>query len=140
LGWFGLLLYPRSWWIFGPGVALGFALSVWLCGVGAMQLHQKDPGSVVLDEITAIPLCFVSAIWIVLHRHQPWPGPDWFFSAAHGAETAGIFILFRIFDILKPWPVRQSQNLYGGLGITIDDFLAAVYVNLVVLVISRFVQ
>jgi hypothetical protein len=43
-------------------------------------------------------------------------------------------------NILKPWPVRQSQSFYGGLGITIDDFLAAGYVNLMVWFISRFVQ
>jgi phosphatidylglycerophosphatase A len=61
-------------------------------------------------------------------------------SAAHGLETAGIFLLFRLFDVLKPWPVAQSQSLYGGLGITIDDFLAAGYVNLVVWVVSHFVQ
>jgi phosphatidylglycerophosphatase A len=45
----------------------------------------------------------------------------------------GIFILFRIFDILKPWPVKGSQKMRGGWGVTIDDVLAAVYVNIVVL-------
>ena len=43
--------------------------------------------------------------------------------------------MFRFFDIAKPWPVRQSQVLPGGWGITIDDVLAAVYVNGVVLLV-----
>jgi phosphatidylglycerophosphatase A len=42
--------------------------------------------------------------------------------------TAIIFILFRIFDILKPPPVRQSQRLAGGWGVVTDDVLAALYV------------
>ncbi|HWH69205.1 MAG TPA: phosphatidylglycerophosphatase A, partial [Candidatus Sulfotelmatobacter sp.] len=49
--------------------------------------------------------------------------------------TLGIFVAFRFFDVAKPWPVRQSQSLPGGLGITIDDALAAVYVNLVTLLV-----
>jgi phosphatidylglycerophosphatase A len=50
--------------------------------------------------------------------------------------VAGVFAAFRLFDILKPWPVRQSQVLPGGWGITIDDLLAAVYVNLLFLAIN----
>jgi len=46
--------------------------------------------------------------------------------------TALIFALFRIFDIAKPWPVRRSESLPGGLGVTMDDLIAAVYVNLVI--------
>jgi phosphatidylglycerophosphatase A len=38
-------------------------------------------------------------------------------------------VAFRFFDVLKPWPVRQSQSLPGGWGVTMDDMLAAVYVN-----------
>jgi phosphatidylglycerophosphatase A len=41
----------------------------------------------------------------------------------------------RVFDIAKPWPVRQSQSLPGGWGITIDDVLAGLYVNVVVLLV-----
>jgi phosphatidylglycerophosphatase A len=46
-----------------------------------------------------------------------------------------VFALFRFFDVLKPWPVRQSQSLPGGWGVTIDDVLAALYVNLAVLLV-----
>jgi len=43
-----------------------------------------------------------------------------------------IFIIFRIFDVTKPWPVGGSQSLPGGWGITVDDVLAGLYVNVVV--------
>jgi len=137
LGWLALLLCGRSWLIFAAGCAAGLALSVWLCGQGEKRLNQKDPGSVVLDEIAAIPVCFTAAMAMAFCREKQWPGPEYFFSAAHGLETAGIFVLFRLFDIVKPWPVRQSQALPGGWGITVDDLLAAGYVNAVVWVAFR---
>jgi phosphatidylglycerophosphatase A len=49
--------------------------------------------------------------------------------------SLGVFVLFRFFDVLKPWPVRESQILPGGWGVTVDDVLAALYVNAVVLVV-----
>ena len=142
LAWFALLLCGRSWLIFAAGAAVGVVVSIWLCGEGEKQLNKKDPGSVILDEITAIPLCFVAAMILACLRQNRtfWPGPAYFFSEAHGLQTAAIFLLFRLFDIWKPWPVRQSQSLSGGLGITVDDVLAAGYVNLVVLAASPFVR
>jgi phosphatidylglycerophosphatase A len=53
-------------------------------------------------------------------------------------KYAGVFVAFRLFDVWKPWPVRQSQTLAGGWGVTIDDALAAVYVNVVVVVVLLF--
>jgi len=140
LGWFALLLCGKSWLIFAAGSAAGIVLSVWLCGEGEKRLQQKDPGPVVLDEIAAMPVCFAAALALACSREKQWPGPEYFFSAAHGLETAGIFVLFRFFDILKPWPVRQSQSLPGGLGITLDDVLAAGYVNLAVWALSAWVR
>jgi phosphatidylglycerophosphatase A len=58
-----------------------------------------------------------------------------FFSARTWLLTLGVFAAFRFFDVAKPWPVDQSQSLPGGWGVTIDDVLAAVYVNLVVLLV-----
>jgi phosphatidylglycerophosphatase A len=133
LGWFALLLCARSWPGFLAANALAVALSVWLCGEGERILAKKDPGSVVLDEIVAIPLCFtgwMAAVWWPQHR---WPGPEFFW--ARWPLCIGVFALFRFFDVLKPWPVRQSQNLPGGWGVTVDDVLAAVYVNAVVLAV-----
>ena len=96
---------------------------------------ETDPGSVVLDEIAAMPVCCVS--WVLLfarQQHGVWPEPLQLLSRPHWIWLVGIFIAFRVFDIAKPWPVRQSQSLPGGWGVTVDDVLAAGYVNVVVLI------
>jgi len=129
--WFAFLLSLGNWVWFGLGTVVGFFISVWLCGAGEKILSQKDPGSVVLDEITALPFCFVAAIATWIHRHGKWPMLQEFFAARNWLWCLGILALFRIFDIAKPWPVKQSQSLPGGWGVTVDDFLAAIYVNLV---------
>jgi phosphatidylglycerophosphatase A len=101
--------------------------------VAEKVLRQKDPGSVVLDEIVAVPLCFLSWIGIVFARTGALPAAEYFFSRDTTWFTLGVFVLFRLFDIAKPWPVRGSQSLPGGWGVTVDDLLAAGYVSLVVL-------
>jgi phosphatidylglycerophosphatase A len=132
-------------------------LSVVICRAAERILKQEDPGSVVLDEIVAVPVCF---LWILLvptlFPTVPDPGvlpitiapnpPRAPFSGPFLTEIAIelrtlrtpvgwilYFLLFRLFDIWKPWPVRQSQALPGGWGVVMDDVLAAVYVNLVAL-------
>jgi phosphatidylglycerophosphatase A len=133
--WFALLLLTGNLWIFLAGTIVGLALSVWLCGVGEKVLNAKDPGSVVFDEIAAIPVCFLGWLAIQTWKSGSIPGPEFFFSKQHLLPTLGVFAAFRFFDVLKPWPVRQSQSLPGGWGVTVDDALAAVYVNVVVLVV-----
>lgn len=131
--WFALLLLPSNLWFLLGGTFFGFAASVRLCEAGEEILNQKDPGSIVLDEIVAIPFCFFSWLMIVLVQTGSLPGPEYFVSERIWPLTLGVFSLFRVFDIWKPWPVRQSQSLPKGWGVTVDDFLAATYVNLVVL-------
>jgi phosphatidylglycerophosphatase A len=133
LGWFALLIASGRLWVVLCGTFAGFALSVWFCGAAERILGRKDPGSVVLDEITAMPVCFFAWIGIWIVHAGRLPGVSDFFVSRQWPITAGIFILCRIFDVLKPWPVRQSQALPGGWGITVDDFLAATYVNIVIL-------
>jgi phosphatidylglycerophosphatase A len=135
LGWFALLLLTGNFWLFLAGTIAGLLLSVWVCGVGEKVLKQKDPGSVVFDEIAAIPLCFMGWIGILIWRTGSFPSPEFFFSKQNLLPTLGVFAAFRFFDVFKPWPVRQSQSLPGGWGVTIDDALAAVYVNVVVLAV-----
>jgi phosphatidylglycerophosphatase A len=55
----------------------------------------------------------------------------------HWLAALGVFVAFRFFDVLKPWPVRQSQSLPSGWGVTVDDLLAALYVNAVVLLVYQ---
>ncbi len=135
--WVLLLLATANFWLYVTGLLVGVALSVWLCGSAEKILKQTDPSSVVLDEIAALPLCFLGCVashWLRTHRL---PEPESLLNHANWAMTVIIFILFRLFDILKPWPVRQSQALPGGWGVTVDDLLAAVYVNVVTLPFVR---
>lgn len=131
--WFALLLLLGNLWLFLLGTLVGLALSVWLCGFGEKALNAKDPGSVVFDEIGAIPVCFIGWVVLQLCKTGTFPSPQFFFSARNWLPTLGVFAAFRFFDVLKPWPVRQSQSLPGGWGVTVDDFLAALYVNALVL-------
>jgi len=128
--WFAVLLLPGNPWFGLGGMLAAIFLSVWLCGAAEKILNRTDPGSVVLDEIVAVPLCF--AVWLVqyLARHGVLPEPGYFFSRDGWPLTLAVFASFRLFDVIKPWPVRQSQRLPGGWGVTIDDVLAALYVNL----------
>jgi len=138
LGWFALLLFTRNLPLFLIGCAVGVALSVWLCGVGENVLRARDPGSIVFDEICAIPICFIGWIAIHLKKTGAFPAPEFFFSKQNWLAVIGVFVAFRFFDVWKPWPVRQSQSFTGGWGVTIDDTLAAVYVNVVVLVVLLY--
>ena len=131
--WFALLVLSGNIWIYVAGTIIGLALSVWLCGVGEKVLNAKDPGSVVFDEIAVIPICFLAWVAIRLCKTGALPPPEFFFSKSKWLPTLGVFVAFRFFDVLKPWPIRQSQSLPGGWGVTIDDFLASLYVNLVIL-------
>jgi len=101
----------------GWGTALELALIAILVGVGvpvcgraARLLGSHDPGPVVFDELVAIPL--VLAVVPPGARSLPVLG--------------AAFLLFRLFDILKPPPCRQLERLPGGLGIVADDLGAAV--------------
>lgn len=129
VGWFFALLLTHSWVGFILGNIAAFALSVWLCGEGEQILQRKDPGSIVLDEIAAMPLCFI--VWMAAAPPTAMPRLDPSFFWRHWPGTLVIFALFRLFDVWKPWPVRQSQQLPSGWGVTVDDTLAAAYVNLV---------
>ena len=135
LVWFALLLASRRFEFYLLGALLGIALSVWLCGEAEKILKQTDPGSIVLDEIVAMPICFASWVGVFCFQHGQLPMPEYFISSHTWPWTVGVFAAFRFFDVVKPWPVRQSQSLPGGWGVTVDDLLAAVYVNLLSLVV-----
>ena len=103
------------WWLL---LALSFPIGVWACDVTGKQLGVHDDSSIVFDEIWAI--CFVMAF---IAHNQYWDG----FLA-----RAVAFGLFRLFDIWKPYPIRQiDAQIKGGLGVMLDDVLAAIYTLLV---------
>jgi len=87
---------------------------VWAAGVTAAAKNRKDPGLVVIDE--------VAGQWITIAGMvNPASWKSWLLA----------FLLFRIFDIVKPWPTRQLEALPGGTGIVMDDVMAGVYGALV---------
>ena len=83
-------------------------LSIWTAHHAEKWLGEKDPHKVVIDEIAG----YFFAMFLLPTT------PLYLFTS---------FALFRFFDVLKPFPIRRSQNLAGGLGITIDDVLAGIY-------------
>jgi phosphatidylglycerophosphatase A len=94
-------------WLLTAGVAL---LGVWAAGHTATFLRTKDPGCVVIDEVSGQLLTYAAALAPVNWKYL----------------LLG-FILFRAFDIWKPFPARQAESLPGGLGIMADDWMAAIY-------------
>ncbi|HWP94339.1 MAG TPA: phosphatidylglycerophosphatase A [Gammaproteobacteria bacterium] len=84
----------------------------WICHMSARRLGVHDHPGIVLDEVTGF---YVAMLLVPL---------DWVWG------TAG-FVLFRLFDIFKPWPVRWAdRRLPGGVGIMADDVLAGLYAML----------
>jgi phosphatidylglycerophosphatase A len=96
LVWFWILLLPKSPLVFFLGILASIFGSVWLCGAGEKILNQRDPGSIVMDEIIAIPICFGSWLAILFFQNGFWPAPEYFFSEKNWLMTIGIFFLFRI--------------------------------------------
>lgn len=137
--WLLLLLRGSSLGLLLGGMIGMAALSIWICDRAERILKQKDPGSIVLDEITALPICFSGWLGWYWQAHRSLPVPDYFFQNRIWPLTAAVFLTFRFFDIVKPWPVRASQRLPGGWGVTVDDLLAAAYVNLITLAGFMFV-
>ena len=101
------------------GVLL-FGPAVWSADVTARQLGLKDPGLIVVDEVVGQCITLAGA------THLNWKS----FAAA--------FVLFRAFDITKPYPIRRLEALPGGLGIVADDALAGVYAALVLFLMGWF--
>ncbi len=102
------------------GLALLAPVSVWACGAEARRRGVVDPGPVVMDEVAGQ---WVALALVALARHhQP-----------ALAELAAAFFAFRVFDVLKPWPIRALERLPGGWGIVADDLAAGAAAGAVVL-------
>jgi phosphatidylglycerophosphatase A len=121
--WIWLLLLPKNLWAYIAGIVSGFFLAVWIGGRAEKILGLKDPGSIVIDEIAALPLAFLPAVVSSAAGGRPADFGD-FWRGQQMVLPLLAFVLFRVFDILKPLGIKQSQNLRWGL--VIDDFLAAI--------------
>jgi len=112
----GLILF----WLtldFGLYVQLGIAAAmtlagIWICGESARRIGVHDHGGIVWDEIVGMYVTLLVAPVTVV-----------------GFALA--FVLFRVMDIVKPWPIRDlDHSIHGGLGIMLDDLAAALYAAL----------
>lgn len=112
----GLIVYLLVWWTASPVVEVGLIVALFAAGVWAGSIAERyfggiDPGPIVLDEVVGMLITLA------------------FIPVGLSGALAG-FVLFRIFDVLKPFPARRLESLHGGLGVMADDAMAAVYANL----------
>lgn len=128
--WFGAGLLPKAPGTFGTLAALPMAylvcvaggmaggliillfmgISVWAGGRAERLLDRRDPPEVVVDEVAG----FMVSLFLL--------PPTWFF-------LVGGFVIFRIMDIAKPFPIRRIERVPGGAGILLDDVAAGIYTN-----------
>ncbi|HXI84472.1 MAG TPA: phosphatidylglycerophosphatase A [Verrucomicrobiae bacterium] len=108
VGFWWALNQTHHLWLRGLLLVLAVALAVWCAGAAAELMHHPDPPSVVIDEIVALPLAMIGL-------------------GAHWWHVVVAFALFRLFDIWKPPPVGDAESFSGGIGIVLDDLLAAAY-------------
>lgn len=111
----GLVVYLLVWWTHSPVVETAlivalFAVGVWAGTTAEQYFGGVDPGPVVIDEVVGmlVTLAFIPV-------------------GLSGAVVG--FLLFRVFDVIKPYPAGRLEQLHGGLGVMADDAMAAVYAN-----------
>ena len=104
----GLWLIPFSQFGYCSALAAVVAVGIWASHRVEEVLGRKDPGVIVIDEVAGMMVAV-----LLLPR------------------TPGVllcaFLLFRIFDIWKPFPAREAEAMRGGLGVMVDDLIAGVY-------------
>ena len=111
----GLAVYLLVWWSQSPALEVALIVGLFAAGVWAGTIAERyfggiDPGPIVIDEVVGmlITLAFIPV----------------------GVSGALIgFVLFRIFDVIKPYPAGRLERLHGGFGVMADDAMAAVYAN-----------
>jgi phosphatidylglycerophosphatase A len=96
-----------------------FFLAVWVSEKAEAVFGKKDDRRIVIDEMMGF---FVTMLWV--------PKTPLIILAG--------FILFRFFDILKPFPIRRFEKVRGGFGVVLDDVMAGVYSNIILQVISSY--
>ena len=112
----GLLVYALVWWTGSRAVEIGlivglFAIGSWAGTIAEQYFGGIDPGPIVIDEVVGMLITLA------------------FIPVGISGAIAG-FLLFRIFDVIKPYPAERLEKLHGGLGVMADDAMAAVYANI----------
>lgn len=114
-----LLLHVIGFWYQALATVTLIIVAIWASGKSQDLLGKDDPSVVVIDEVAGFVLTmfFLPISWISL---------------------ASGFVMFRIFDIIKPYPARDMERLAGGWGIVMDDVMAGIYAHLCVRLILFF--
>jgi len=127
-----LLLVPGSFWVYLTGCILLVPFSAWICGEAERILDREDPGEVVLDEIIAVPICYLGVFGLMTFQGEGMPDLNslfeyklWWVWALAG------FGFFRIFDICKPGLIDKAQSFRAGWGVTMDDVLAGLLTGII---------
>jgi phosphatidylglycerophosphatase A len=112
----GLIVYLLVWWTRSPVVEVGligitFVVGTWAATHAERYFGGIDPGPVVIDEVLGMleTLAFIPVGW--------------------SGALAGLFI-FRVFDVIKPYPANRLETFHGGFGIMADDAMAGIYANI----------
>jgi phosphatidylglycerophosphatase A len=93
-------------------IAVVFALGVWSATIAERHFNGTDPGPVVIDEVLGMLVTLA------------------LLNVTFAGAVVG-FLVFRVLDVIKPWPSAGFERLPGGLGVMADDGMAAVYANLI---------
>jgi phosphatidylglycerophosphatase A len=110
---FYLLIYKLPLIFYAILLILSFTIGIWLCKEASKSLITHDHPSIVWDEMVGF--------WLTM-----------FAIPFSGLNILLGFLAFRLFDIQKPWPISWvDKNIKNGLGIMLDDVLAAIYANLI---------
>lgn len=126
--WGTLVALPVCWLLPSVSTVLfvlfiiaAFFLGVWLCGVTGRDLGVDDHPGMVWDEMVGY--------WIsIVALPTRW---EWWLAA---------FVLFRVFDIFKPWPIGEfDRRVHGGLGVMADDAVAGVLTGVILFIASHWI-
>jgi phosphatidylglycerophosphatase A len=106
--WWGL---PPSTGVQAAAIVVLFIVGSWSGGIAERHYGTTDPSVVVIDEVMGMLITL-------------------FLNPVGWAGACAAFLLFRLFDVVKPYPSNQLERLPGGIGVMADDAMAAVYANL----------
>ena len=121
---FWFLLNDLQWPLYLLVCAALFGFGCWVCGESAKRLGVHDHGGIVFDEIVGFLVTCTPLLMLGLS--------SWWLIAA--------FALFRVFDILKPWPIKVlDAKVHGGFGIMVDDLIAGVFAALLLAIAAVLV-
>ncbi len=126
-----LLLRALPPWLYLAVLLAGFTIGVWACDVAGRALGVDDHRSLVWDEFIGQWLALFP---LLLPSLLPAGGFRWWMPALG-------FVLFRLFDVWKPWPIRWlDRRVKRGLGVMIDDVVAGIFAAILLALVLRWLR